>query len=92
MASLGGHKYEWTAHKKHLYSEATQFALSNSVGILLSALYSDTIYPACFFMIGTLFFSGPIMYKCFTDSRVLSKLPPIGGTAMILAWGLLAFL
>ena len=92
MASIGGHKYEWSAHKKYLFSEATKYSLANSIGVLLSALYSDTIYPACFFIIGSLCFSGPIMYKCFTDSNALSKFAPIGGIAMILGWGLLAIL
>ena len=90
MASVGGHRYEWSEHKKLLYTTANMYGLFSGIGMLLSSIHSKTMYPGLCFLLSVLCFSGPIWYKSFTDKNTLSKLLPIGGSALILAWALLA--
>lgn len=91
VAALGGHKYDWSTHKKNLFFQAIKFGMFNSVGLIIAAFKGDNLLPAYLFAGSTLGFCGPIMYKCFTDSNVLSRFMPFGGILLIGAWIALAF-
>jgi uncharacterized membrane protein YgdD (TMEM256/DUF423 family) len=90
IASIGGHRYEWSPHKKYLFSIANTYGLTSGIGMLISSLHSKTLYPGALFMASVIGFCGPLWYKLFTDKNTFSKITPIGGTALILAWALLA--
>lgn len=92
VAAAGGHKHEWTAYKKQLYGDAVKYSIFNSVGIIISSLVTASPVPPAFFLVGTGLFCIPAWYKCFTDVNHFQKLMPFGGSAMIVAWGTLAFL
>ncbi len=90
VASLGGHQYEWSAHKKTLFATAVNFSFFSSIGAIISSLTSSSVIPFGLFLAGYLGFSVPIWYKSWTDSRILSKFLPYGGVAMFLSWAALA--
>jgi len=92
LASLGGHKYEWSQHKKHLFNLGVKYSLFNSVGMIIASIVTDSPYPAGLFLSGILGFSAPIWFKCFTNHSTFSGLMPFGGLLMIGAWIALAFL
>lgn len=92
MAAAGGHKYEWPAQKKDSHNKAVTLGLVSGVGMLLSSLVSKSVIPGTLMLVGTGLFCGPIYYKNFTDDQSIAKLTPMGGSAMIAAWVLLAFL
>jgi len=92
IASLGGHKYEWSAHKKYLFNLGINYSFFNALGMIISSLVTESPLPAALFLGATLGFSTPIWYKCFTERATLSALLPFGGIAMIAAWIALAIL
>jgi len=92
MASIGGHKYEWSARTTSLYNTAITYSFFNSFAVILSGFITESLVPAGLFIAGTLGFSAPIWYKAFTQSRALNFLMPYGGVSLILAWISLAFL
>lgn len=56
-------------------------------------LKNDAIFlklSAWIFIVGTLFFSFSIYLKALTGMNVWVKLTPIGGTLLMIGWGLLA--
>lgn len=91
IAAAGGHKKDWNADKKLLYSDAVKYSLFNSTGIIISSLVTKSFVPAALFFSATAMFSVPIWYKCFTDENKLHFLMPYGGSAMIAGWVVLAF-
>lgn len=90
--AAGGHKREWPEWKKHNLNEATKYGLANGLGILLSSLVSKTVIPGTLLLLGTLAFSGPLLYRSFTDDGKFGKITPFGGFAIITAWTLMIFL
>ena len=92
LASLGGHKYEWSAHKKRLFDLGLNYSFYNAVGMIVSSFVTDSPLPAGLFAAATLGFSVPIWFKCFTDKSTLSALLPFGGILMIVSWIALAVL
>jgi uncharacterized membrane protein YgdD (TMEM256/DUF423 family) len=42
------------------------------------------------FFTGSLLFSFPLYYRCFSNKKKLSFVNPVGGIAMIVGWILLA--
>jgi uncharacterized membrane protein YgdD (TMEM256/DUF423 family) len=92
VAAAAGHKNEWTPQKKDSQNKAVTLGLISGVGMLLSSLVTKSYLPGTLLLTGTGLFCGPIYYKNFTDDTSLSKLTPIGGSAMIAAWVLLAIM
>lgn len=92
VASMGGHKHEWTPYKKQLYGDAVKYSLFNSVGIILTTLVTTSVIPPILFLSGTAMFCVPAWYKCFSDSNQFQKFMPFGGVSMMAAWISLAFL
>jgi len=90
IAAAGGHKYDWAAERKLLYSDAVKYSLFNSVGIIISSMTTTSVIPAILFTGGTLMFCVPSWYKCFTQKSDLHKLMPFGGMCMITSWLALA--
>ena len=92
MGAAGGHKHEWPIWKKQFQSEATKYGLTTSLATMMSACVSRTIYPGIFLILGNVLFTGPLYYRCHTDSTNFNKALPFGGTSLILGYTLMAFL
>ena len=91
IAAIGNRKYEWSAHKKHVFSIAIKFGMFNSVGLIISAFKGDNLLPAYLFAGSTIGFCGSVWYKSFTDSNALSRVVPFGALLLVGAWIALAF-
>jgi uncharacterized membrane protein YgdD (TMEM256/DUF423 family) len=60
------------------------------VGILSKEFPGNTIYwSGNAFLLGTLIFSGSLFLICFTGINVFGAVAPIGGTLLVIGWGLL---
>jgi uncharacterized membrane protein YgdD (TMEM256/DUF423 family) len=60
------------------------------VGILSKEFDSKTItYSGNCFLAGILIFSGSLYLICFTGIKTFGAIAPIGGTLLVLGWGLL---
>lgn len=60
------------------------------VGILSKEFPGNTInWSGNAFLLGTLIFSGSLFLICFTGINVFGAVAPIGGTLLVIGWGLL---
>jgi uncharacterized membrane protein YgdD (TMEM256/DUF423 family) len=92
FGAAGGHKVDWPQWKKDNHTKAMTLGLVSGIGILLSSMVSKSPIPGILFMSGTVGFCGPMYWKNFTDDTSFAKFTPMGGSAMIGAWILLAFM
>ena len=81
--------------QSHAFDTATAFQMYHALAIGLSALvmrHSRTwaVRAAWCFLIGIIFFSGSLYLWALNGQHVLVFMPPLGGLAFILGWGLLA--
>jgi uncharacterized membrane protein YgdD (TMEM256/DUF423 family) len=64
--------------------------LKSLVGILSKEFPGNTInWSGNAFLLGTLIFSGSLFLICFTGINVFGAVAPIGGTLLVIGWGLL---
>ncbi len=75
------------------WQTGVQYQLWHAVALLaLAALPLPRLgMPAALIAVGTLIFSGTLYLMALTDLRWLGAITPIGGTAMIAGWLLLAW-
>ncbi len=60
------------------------------VGVLSKEFPGNTInWSGNAFLLGTLIFSGSLFLICFTGINVFGAVAPIGGTLLVIGWGLL---
>lgn len=60
-----------------------------ATGILLHLDYDRLLgYAASCFIMGIVFFSGSLYAMCFTGLVIFGPITPIGGTILIIGWGL----
>jgi uncharacterized membrane protein YgdD (TMEM256/DUF423 family) len=78
-----------------VYQTAVQYHFYHALGLILigvSGLKSTmAMWSGCIMFLGILLFAGSLYLMTFTGMRWLGMITPIGGTAFIIAWGLLAY-
>lgn len=70
-----------------IYLTGTQYLLLHAFGLILFGLTKPKkLWPAWFFAIGILFFTGSLYMITFTGIRVFGAITPIGGVLFIAGW------
>lgn len=83
-----------TPERLQTFETAVRYQLVHALGLLTLALLGDasrtTTWTAALFLAGIALFSGSLYLLVLTGARWFGAIAPIGGTAMIAAWLLLA--
>ena len=77
-----------------VYQTGTQYFLIHSLGIMLYGFWFQLIakqnqikcWPALFFLVGSVFFTGSLYAITFTGIKAFGMITPIGGILYISAW------
>jgi len=98
MGAFGFHVMESILSTKDfdIYKIAVRYQMWHTLAIfgvaLMSKLYSiDVDRIQWLFLAGIVIFSGSLYLIVFTQLRWMGAITPIGGGALILGWGLLAY-
>lgn len=77
-----------TGSRYHIYHSLALLAIA-----WLSTMYSSKLiqWAGYLFVVGIIFFSGSLYILAIFDIGIMGAIAPIGGTAFIIAWGLLAW-
>ncbi len=79
------------------FNTASQYHLVHALGLFVVAWLTDKApqtwltWAGRFLVIGILLFSGSLYLLAVTDIGLFGAIAPIGGTAFIIAWGLIAY-
>ena len=79
-----------------IWQTAVQYQMCHSLALLAVALMGQslgrraTAWIGALFAVGILLFSGSLYTLVLTDTRWLGAITPVGGTAFLLGWLLLA--
>jgi uncharacterized membrane protein YgdD (TMEM256/DUF423 family) len=97
LGAFGAHGLKDILHATQMavYQTAVQYHFYHALGLVLvgtSGLKSaQALWSGRMMFLGVLLFSGSLYLMTFTGMRWLGMITPIGGTAFIIAWGLLAY-
>jgi len=87
MLEASGRADTFETGVRYLFYHAIALVL---VGILSKEFPGNTInWSGNSFLLGTLIFSGSLFLICFTGINVFGAVAPIGGTLLVIGWGLL---
>ncbi len=95
--AFGAHGLEGVLSDARLetWETAVRFQMYHALGLIAVAQFtsgSPTAQTGAWIMLaGTIIFSGSLYTLCLTDTGILGAIAPIGGTALIIAWLLLAW-
>eukprot|EP00730_Choanoeca_flexa_P012280 TRINITY_DN3869_c0_g1_i1.p1 TRINITY_DN3869_c0_g1~~TRINITY_DN3869_c0_g1_i1.p1 ORF type:complete len:125 (+),score=7.34 TRINITY_DN3869_c0_g1_i1:105-479(+) len=75
------------------WETASQYHMTHALGLLLCANLEPRVamLPAQILSVAMVLFSGSIYALVLTDTPKLGAITPIGGTLMLVGWGLLAY-
>ena len=83
-----------TPERLQTFETAVRYQLVHALGLIALALLGDAsrtaTWSAVLFLVGIALFSGSLYLLVLTGARWFGAIAPIGGTAMIAAWVLLA--
>ncbi len=100
LGAFGAHalRGKLTADLVAIYQTAVQYHFWHALGLLaigIVSLYLPTSAPlkwaGWLMLAGMVIFSGSLYLLAITGARWLGAITPIGGTALIASWALLAF-
>jgi uncharacterized membrane protein YgdD (TMEM256/DUF423 family) len=87
MLQAAGRAETFETAVRYMFYHAIALVL---VGILSKEFPGNTInWSGNAFLLGTLIFSGSLFLICFTGINVFGAVAPIGGTLLVIGWGLL---
>ncbi|CAN1563070.1 COG2363 Uncharacterized small membrane protein [Spirosomataceae bacterium] len=87
MLQAAGRAETFETAVRYMFYHAIALVL---VGILSKEFPGNTInWCGNAFLLGTLIFSGSLFLICFTGINVFGAVAPIGGTLLVIGWGLL---
>jgi len=95
--AFGAHGLEdvLTDARMETWETAVRFQMYHALGLIAVAQFTagnPTAQTGAWIMLaGTLIFSGSLYTLCLTDTGILGAVAPIGGTALIIAWLLIAW-
>ena len=96
LGAFGAHglKDSLQTSQMAVYQTAVQYHCYHALGLVLVGVSglrsSQALWSGRFMVLGVLLFSGSLYLLTFTGRRWLGMITPIGGTAFIIAWILLA--
>lgn len=77
------------------WQTAVRFQMYHALGLIAVAQFTGgtpTVQTGAWIMLaGTVIFSGSLYTLCLTDTGALGAVAPIGGTALIIAWIVIAW-
>jgi uncharacterized membrane protein YgdD (TMEM256/DUF423 family) len=94
IQAAGGHK-PWDEKRKSTFKTASQLHMFTGVGLMMlsfRATNNISLISTGLLLAGTGIFCGVCYYRCFKDDTRFNSYMPIGGSAMILGWLLMALL
>ena len=87
MLQAAGRAETFETAVRYMFYHAIALGL---VGILSKEFPGNTInWSGNAFLLGTLIFSGSLFLICFTGINLFGAVAPIGGTLLVIGWGLL---
>jgi uncharacterized membrane protein YgdD (TMEM256/DUF423 family) len=87
MLQAAGRAETFETAVRYMFYHAIALVL---VGILSKEFPGNTInWSGNAFLLGTLIFSGSLFLICFTGINLFGAVAPIGGTLLVIGWGLL---
>ncbi|MBS9778659.1 MAG: DUF423 domain-containing protein [Gammaproteobacteria bacterium] len=95
LAAIGAHAfYELLFENQQVetFGKAVDYAMNGAVALLgvvaISHLFSNKwfILSGYLFIIGTFFFSGSLFVYTLAEVDSITRLTPVGGTTLIVAW------
>lgn len=98
LGAFGAHalKSRLTENMLTVYHTGIQYHFYHSLGLIVTGLIIMQIAPTLWFksagwlmFTGIILFSGSLYLLSITQLRWLGAITPLGGTAFIIAWGLL---
>ena len=90
-----GLKHRLDDYAKAIWETATHYQMYHALALLVLAFFikqsDDALlkWSALSFTLGILFFSGSLYVLALSQLRWLGAITPIGGIALLIAWGLL---
>lgn len=97
LGAFGAHAFEEFLKKidrLDTYETAVKYLFYHALALLLVGNMSQsrwTKYAGNLFIVGTLIFSSSLLLICLTGIKTFGAVAPIGGTALVLGWGMLAW-
>jgi uncharacterized membrane protein YgdD (TMEM256/DUF423 family) len=96
LGAFGAHfiKNRYDAYSQELWSTSTQYLFYHAIGIIILGLIplEKAHIVAMLWIFGIVVFCGTLYAIALGGPKWLGALTPIGGTAWIVAWLLLAYL
>ncbi|XP_055375267.1 transmembrane protein 256 homolog [Condylostylus longicornis] len=88
LGAYGSHRHynEDKGESKAVFEVGNRFHFFHSIALMAVPMCRQPVLTGCLIIAGTLLFSGPCYYKAFTGKTQFSKVAPIGGCCLILAW------
>ncbi|HEX6644357.1 MAG TPA: DUF423 domain-containing protein [Gemmatimonadales bacterium] len=98
LGAFGAHglRGQLTPDLAATFDTAARYQMYHALGLVAAGLWAERRPGAAvtaagwLFLAGTLFFSGSLYLLALTGTRWLGAVAPVGGTAWIAGWGLLA--
>ena len=99
LGAFGAHSLKniLDAYGKEIYEKAVQYHMFHTLAIAFVGLLQNQFETVSFtisawaFFIGIIVFSGSLYILAITGHKWLGAITPLGGTAFLLGWGLLAY-
>jgi uncharacterized membrane protein YgdD (TMEM256/DUF423 family) len=99
LGAFGAHglKDKLTSKMMEVYQTGVQYHMIHALGLILIAILSERLgqnalitWSGWLIMVGIIFFSGSLYVLSNTGIKSLGAIAPIGGTAFLIGWLLLA--
>lgn len=97
LGAFGAHGLKDSLHAAQMavYQTAVQYHFYHALGLILVGVSglksSQALWSGRVMFLGVLLFSGSLYLMTFTGMRWLGMITPVGGTAFIIGWLLLAY-
>jgi uncharacterized membrane protein YgdD (TMEM256/DUF423 family) len=97
FGAFGAHALEQrvSAELLEIFNTATRYHFYHAIGLLILGISSYFLpdtgwlrWSGYLMLTGVIIFSGSLYLLVLTDTRWLGAITPIGGTALIISWGL----
>ncbi|HYP13297.1 MAG TPA: DUF423 domain-containing protein [Bryobacteraceae bacterium] len=91
--AFGAHalRDRFDAYSMGIWEKAVFYHFIHALGLLIAPRLTNSALVPWLLVVGILIFSGSLYVLAFTGVRALGAVTPIGGTAFIAAWIILAF-
>lgn len=97
LGAFGAHAFEEylkKAERLDTYETAIKYIFYHALALLFIGNMQQSRwnkYAGNLFIVGTIIFSSSLFLICLTGIKTFGAVAPIGGTALVLGWGMLAW-